>query len=75
VSYAVREGKEWTDGIGRLEASGKNDGSVNGESYFECAPQHGVFVRPSQVKILEAPKPAVCGCDARRVWKTLTGIV
>lgn len=38
-----------------LDASdGKNDGSVNGHSYFSCEPKHGVFVRASQVKLLEA---------------------
>nr|XP_018262298.1 dynactin 1 [Kwoniella dejecticola CBS 10117]OBR84456.1 dynactin 1 [Kwoniella dejecticola CBS 10117] len=42
-------------GVELLEAGGKNDGSVKGERYFECQPNHGVFVRPSQVKILELP--------------------
>lgn len=40
----------------RLEATGKNDGTVKGERYFECKPAHGVFVRPSQVNVLEQPK-------------------
>ncbi|KAK4685386.1 dynactin 1, partial [Tremellales sp. Uapishka_1] len=45
-------------GVELLEGTGKNDGSVNGDSYFICLPNHGVFVRPSQVKILEVPRPA-----------------
>ena len=28
---------------------GRNDGSVDGVQYFECAPRHGLFVRPGQV--------------------------
>jgi dynactin complex subunit len=40
---------------------GKNDGSVQGERYFDCKPKHGVFVRPSQVQIIEAPKTVSCG--------------
>ncbi|KAK8858530.1 hypothetical protein IAR55_002757 [Kwoniella newhampshirensis] len=44
-------------GVELLEPAGKNDGSVKGERYFDCQPNHGVFVRPSQVKVLEAPNP------------------
>nr|KIR89490.1 dynactin 1 [Cryptococcus tetragattii IND107] len=43
-------------GVELFEPGGKNDGSVKGERYFDCKPNHGVFVRPSQVRILEAPK-------------------
>lgn len=32
---------------------GKNDGSVQGERYFSCEPRHGLFCRPSQVRILD----------------------
>ena len=39
----------------RLEPNGKNDGSVQGQRYFDCQPKYGVFVRPSQVTILESP--------------------
>ncbi|KAK3902738.1 hypothetical protein C8A05DRAFT_33547 [Staphylotrichum tortipilum] len=42
-------------GIELEDASGKNDGSVQGERYFECAPGHGMFVRPNTLKVLAAP--------------------
>ncbi|WVQ80521.1 hypothetical protein IAT38_002626 [Cryptococcus sp. DSM 104549] len=45
-------------GVELLEPGGKNDGSVKGDRYFQCKPNHGVFVRPSQVKVLEAPPRA-----------------
>lgn len=36
--------------------NGKNDGSVQGQTYIhDCPPQHGVFVRPSQVHLLPQP--------------------
>ncbi|KAI9021911.1 dynein associated protein-domain-containing protein [Hyaloraphidium curvatum] len=47
--------------------AGKNDGSVNGEKYFECAPQHGLFVRPSQLRAIAtpaAPSPAPAAAAA-----------
>ncbi|RXK41589.1 dynactin 1 [Tremella mesenterica] len=43
-------------GVELSEPTGKNDGTVQGMKYFDCKPQHGVFVRPSQVKVLETPK-------------------
>ena len=39
-------------GIELDESKGKNDGSVQGIRYFNCKILHGVFVRPSQVKII-----------------------
>jgi len=36
-----------------LEAPhGKNDGSVRGQRYFQCAPNHGLFVRPKALMSL-----------------------
>ena len=35
-------------------AQGKNDGSVQGKSYFSCAENHGMFVRPTQIKVTAA---------------------
>ena len=32
-------------GVELDEAQGKNDGSVAGETYFHCPPNHGVFSR------------------------------
>lgn len=28
---------------------GKNDGAVQGQRYFTCKPQHGIFIRPSRL--------------------------
>ena len=41
-------------GIELFEPKGKNDGSIQGVAYFSCKPLYGVFIRPSQVKILAA---------------------
>lgn len=39
-------------GIELEEPKGKNDGSVAGVQYFSCRMNYGVFVRPSQVKVV-----------------------
>lgn len=49
TSFAV--GK-WV-GIELSEPVGKNDGSVKGVAYFSCPPNYGVFVKASQVKIVQ----------------------
>mmetsp|Transcript_105706 Transcript_105706/g.303971 ORF Transcript_105706/g.303971 Transcript_105706/m.303971 type:complete len:213 (+) Transcript_105706:859-1497(+) len=41
---------EWL-GVELFTAGGKNDGSVNGVRYFECAPRHGLFVRRTAVEV------------------------
>ncbi|KAI8874715.1 hypothetical protein K501DRAFT_155953, partial [Backusella circina FSU 941] len=38
-------------GVELDDAAGKNSGVVQGKRYFECKPNHGVFVRPANVKI------------------------
>lgn len=30
---------------------GKNDGSVNGRVYFQCKPNHGLFIRPNRLAL------------------------
>ena len=45
VSYA---GGEFL-GVVLQEPRGKNDGSVRGTRYFQCAPGHGIMVRPAEV--------------------------
>lgn len=39
-------------GIELYDGNGKNNGNINGIAYFTCKPNYGVFVRPSQVKII-----------------------
>ncbi|RFU28234.1 hypothetical protein B7463_g8115, partial [Scytalidium lignicola] len=45
-------------GVELEDGGGKNDGSVQGERYFDCAMGRGMFVRPTiVVRILEQPAP------------------
>lgn len=47
---------EWI-GVEFKLPEGKNDGSVNGQRYFTCPPQHGMFVRAASINhVLEQPK-------------------
>lgn len=40
-------------GIELSQPVGKNNGSVKGIPYFTCQQDYGVFVKPSQVKIVQ----------------------
>ncbi|OCL12566.1 hypothetical protein AOQ84DRAFT_436916 [Glonium stellatum] len=47
---------QWV-GVEFADAVGKNDGAVRGERYFDCAPGHGMFLKPTGIsRILEQPK-------------------
>ncbi|TBU58180.1 dynactin [Dichomitus squalens] len=61
-------------GIELAEPNGKNDGTVQGIKYFTCKPNYGVFVRPSQVKVIAAaPEPSQAPTVARAVGHQRTG--
>ncbi|KAK4235939.1 dynein associated protein-domain-containing protein [Achaetomium macrosporum] len=47
---------DWV-GIELDDDSGKNDGSVQGERYFECQMGRGMFVRPSNFRVVDQPGP------------------
>ncbi|OLY78131.1 Dynactin subunit 1 [Smittium mucronatum] len=46
-------------GVELKDPLGKNDGSVEGKRYFEAKPNHGLFIRPSQLKIEISPETPI----------------
>lgn len=49
-------------GVALDGAHGKNDGSVAGRRYFNCAPEHGLFVKEDAIERLASPSSE--GVDA-----------
>nr|AAN75570.1 p150 dynactin NUDM [Aspergillus nidulans] len=47
---------EWI-GVELTDDTGKNDGSVQGERYFDCEPGFGMFVRPTAVASTPSKSP------------------
>uniref|UniRef100_A0A3B3R703 Dynactin subunit 1 n=1 Tax=Paramormyrops kingsleyae TaxID=1676925 RepID=A0A3B3R703_9TELE len=61
------------------DPKGKNDGTVQGKRYFTCEENHGIFVRQSQIQLVEdgmdttspeTPEPAASKVPKREVTET-----
>ena len=68
VGYAGRvDGKEeFYLGIDLDEASGRNDGLVQGRRYFQCAQGHGVFVPPDKVRKIPVSEAMATALEEER---------
>ncbi|KAK8862186.1 dynactin 1 [Apiospora arundinis] len=47
---------DWV-GVELEDDGGKNDGSVQGERYFDCEMGRGMFVRPVTISVIQQPAP------------------
>ena len=47
---------DWV-GVDLDDNSGKNDGSVQGQRYFDCEPGRGMFIRPGVAAVIDQPTP------------------
>lgn len=61
------------------EAKGKNDGTVQGKRYFTCEENHGIFVRQSQIQLVddgadttspETPEPSTGKVPKREILES-----
>jgi CAP-Gly domain len=60
-------------GLELPDDKGKNDGSINGERYFECQPGFGIFVRPESItEILKRPPVTANGKPISKVISRAT---
>uniref|UniRef100_A0AAR2KJA1 Dynactin subunit 1 n=1 Tax=Pygocentrus nattereri TaxID=42514 RepID=A0AAR2KJA1_PYGNA len=66
------------------EPKGKNDGTVQGKRYFTCIENHGIFVRQSQIQLVEdgvdttspdTPEPATAKVPKRGKFTSLVYII
>jgi len=56
IGTTVFSSGKWI-GVVLDEAKGKNNGTVQGKTYFTCPDEYGIFVRQSQVNILDDQTP------------------
>lgn len=68
---------DWV-GIELEEPTGKNDGAVKGQRYFECEQNYGMFLRPAGIRqVMEDVKPktktAANGTPARSSRQNIAG--
>ncbi|KXJ89622.1 dynactin [Microdochium bolleyi] len=56
---------EWV-GVELDDDTGKNDGAVQGERYFDCPPGRGMFIRPTAVASIQAAPVAAKAVPARK---------
>jgi dynactin 1 len=61
---------QWV-GVELDDDSGKNDGTVQGQRYFDCSPAHGMFVRPDT--LIKTPEQTSSDASEQRTAQHLNG--
>ncbi|KAL4231416.1 Dynactin subunit 1 [Mactra antiquata] len=66
IGATMFSGGKWI-GVILDEPKGKNDGTVQGKTYFTCAENHGIFVRQTQITAIDdgGPPPAAAETPAK----------
>ena len=66
-------------GVELSEPAGKNDGTVQDVKYFTCKPKYGMFLRPSQVKVVSEPTVRYLASRIRKFcsqcWSTIAASI
>ncbi|XP_076437452.1 dynactin subunit 1-like isoform X2 [Babylonia areolata] len=75
IGQTVFSAGKWI-GVILDEAKGKNNGTVQGKTYFTCSDNYGIFVRQSQISALadQSSKPSTAKPAAEATPKPASGI-
>jgi len=63
VGQIAKLGKGFWVGVQLDEPSGNSDGKIDGESFFDCPANYGLFIRPKELAVGDYPEIDEFGDD------------